>query len=411
MRFAASGFAVILSTATVILPDHPSSATSGARRPASSSAGPTAAASTGSGRKQRPPPCRPLPHQSLRQRLRSILSTPEPALTNGATPSHTSICTFPKGRPAFASASSSRTCSSKARSITSSSTATSPPSSATSTTRRTSPTKCRLRFPRLPGRRHNSTQEFERTRGGLLLFELPRDYNNRYFWLLQDDRLTFGDLTRADNRKNNIYTKIGYQYGTQFDERMNAIVGESRGRISPSSPRSARSARRNSASPPPSPNRRKYRPAITSTPRSKPKRFAASTSPPPRSSSPALHGGLFLTRTRSTADPLGRRRPRHLRRCHRPDRALQHPPLRDVRPRRTRRDERRHANNAGRARTRSTRPTNTSSPSSGTETSVPGCCTGTHVWHRLPRCRNGGLRLSRTVQSQTSSSMQVSGRR
>jgi hypothetical protein len=79
----------------------------------------------------------------------------------------------------------------------------------------------------------DSTQEFERTRGGLLLFEFPRDYNNRYFWLLQDDRLTFGDLQRVDNRKNNVYTKIGYQYGTQFDERMNAIVGESRGRITP----------------------------------------------------------------------------------------------------------------------------------------------------------------------------------
>jgi hypothetical protein len=78
-----------------------------------------------------------------------------------------------------------------------------------------------------------STKEFERVRGGLLLFELPRDYNNRYFWLLQDDRLTFGQVSDVDNRKNNIYTKIGYQYGTQFDERMNGIVGESRGRIVP----------------------------------------------------------------------------------------------------------------------------------------------------------------------------------
>jgi hypothetical protein len=74
--------------------------------------------------------------------------------------------------------------------------------------------------------------EFERVRGGLLLVELPRDYNNRYFALLQDDRLTFGSED-VDNRKNNIYTKLGYQYGTQFDERMNAIVGESRGRIVP----------------------------------------------------------------------------------------------------------------------------------------------------------------------------------
>jgi hypothetical protein len=78
-----------------------------------------------------------------------------------------------------------------------------------------------------------STKEFERVRGGLLLTEFPRDYNRRYFWLLQNDRLTFGETSNVDNRKNNVYTKIGFQYGTQFDERMNAIVGESRGRITP----------------------------------------------------------------------------------------------------------------------------------------------------------------------------------
>ena len=77
------------------------------------------------------------------------------------------------------------------------------------------------------------TSEFTRVRGGLLLFGFPRDYNKRYFWLLQDDRLTFGNSTNVDNKKNNIYTKVGYQFGTQFDERMNAIVGESRGRITP----------------------------------------------------------------------------------------------------------------------------------------------------------------------------------
>ena len=79
----------------------------------------------------------------------------------------------------------------------------------------------------------SSKQEFQRVRGGLLLTEFPRDYNHRYFWLLQDDRLTFGDVTDVDNRKNNIYTKLGWQYGTEFDERLNAIVGESRGRIIP----------------------------------------------------------------------------------------------------------------------------------------------------------------------------------
>lgn len=79
----------------------------------------------------------------------------------------------------------------------------------------------------------SSTKEFERVRGGLFLTEFPRDYNHRYFWLVQDDRLTFGDVLDPDNKKNNIYTKLGFQYGTQFDERMNAIVGESRGRITP----------------------------------------------------------------------------------------------------------------------------------------------------------------------------------
>jgi len=76
-------------------------------------------------------------------------------------------------------------------------------------------------------------QPFERVRGGLLLFEFPRNYNNRYYWLLQDDRLTFGSINNVDDRKNNVYTKVSYQYGTEFDERMNAIVGESRGRITP----------------------------------------------------------------------------------------------------------------------------------------------------------------------------------
>lgn len=78
-----------------------------------------------------------------------------------------------------------------------------------------------------------STQEFQRVRGGLLLAEYPRNYNNRFYWLTEDDRLTFGNLTTVDNRKNNIYTKFGYQYGTRFDEALDAIVGETRGRIIP----------------------------------------------------------------------------------------------------------------------------------------------------------------------------------
>lgn len=81
------------------------------------------------------------------------------------------------------------------------------------------------------GRKTNA--DFERVRGGLVLLELPRDYNHRYFGVLEDDRLTFGDITRVDNRKNNIFAKFGYQYGTEFDEQLNSIVGEQRGGIVP----------------------------------------------------------------------------------------------------------------------------------------------------------------------------------
>ena len=79
----------------------------------------------------------------------------------------------------------------------------------------------------------DSTTEFERTRGALLLVGVPRDYDRRYFWLLQGDNLSFGDLQNVDNKKKNFYTKLAYQFGTQFDERMNSIAGETRGRITP----------------------------------------------------------------------------------------------------------------------------------------------------------------------------------
>jgi hypothetical protein len=88
-----------------------------------------------------------------------------------------------------------------------------------------------IEFPDLASGGDND--EYERVRGGLLLVGVPKDYDNRYFFLLQNDQLTFGDLNRPDNQTSNIYTKIGYQYGTQFDERMNSIVGEQRGRITP----------------------------------------------------------------------------------------------------------------------------------------------------------------------------------
>ncbi|HYM60251.1 MAG TPA: hypothetical protein VEZ11_05095, partial [Thermoanaerobaculia bacterium] len=87
-----------------------------------------------------------------------------------------------------------------------------------------------IEFPNLGS---SSSVQFQRVRGGLVLFELPRDFSRRYYFLLQDDHYTFGDLTQVDNKKSNIYTKAGYQFGSQFDERLNGIVGESRGRITP----------------------------------------------------------------------------------------------------------------------------------------------------------------------------------
>jgi hypothetical protein len=87
-----------------------------------------------------------------------------------------------------------------------------------------------IEFPDLAS---NDSNEYERVRGGLLLVGVPKDYDKRYFFLVQNDQLTFGDLNRPDNQTSNIYAKVGYQYGTQFDERMNAIVGEQRGRITP----------------------------------------------------------------------------------------------------------------------------------------------------------------------------------
>jgi hypothetical protein len=75
--------------------------------------------------------------------------------------------------------------------------------------------------------------DFDRTRGGLLLFEYPAEYNRRYLALLQADSLSFGDVTHVDHDQDNFYLKLGYQLGTPFDERLNGIVGESRGRITP----------------------------------------------------------------------------------------------------------------------------------------------------------------------------------
>lgn len=79
----------------------------------------------------------------------------------------------------------------------------------------------------------SGNDDFDRTRGALLLFEVPVEYNRRYLALLQADALSFGDVTNVDHDHDNFYVKLGYQIGTPFDERLNGIVGETRGRITP----------------------------------------------------------------------------------------------------------------------------------------------------------------------------------
>lgn len=76
------------------------------------------------------------------------------------------------------------------------------------------------------------SNDFTRTRGALYLARLPLDFYNRVYALAEFDRLTFSNpQLQPDANKTNVYVKGAYQYGTPFDERSNAIVGESRDRV------------------------------------------------------------------------------------------------------------------------------------------------------------------------------------
>jgi hypothetical protein len=75
------------------------------------------------------------------------------------------------------------------------------------------------------------SNDFARTRGGLLLYRLPVDFYNRFTFLGEFDRLTFSDLTLIDNNQTNTYMKVGYQHGTPSDNLSNAVVGEARDRV------------------------------------------------------------------------------------------------------------------------------------------------------------------------------------
>ncbi len=76
------------------------------------------------------------------------------------------------------------------------------------------------------------SNQFDRTRGILVLTEWPRTYNRRMFALTELDRITSNkEAFVFDNGKTNTFLRLGYQIGTPNDERSNAIVGESRARV------------------------------------------------------------------------------------------------------------------------------------------------------------------------------------
>jgi len=76
------------------------------------------------------------------------------------------------------------------------------------------------------------SNDFDRTRGVLLLTEWPLTYHQRTFLLSEMDRISSNkrDLV-FDTGKTNLFFRLGYQIGTPNDERSNAIVGENRARV------------------------------------------------------------------------------------------------------------------------------------------------------------------------------------
>lgn len=73
--------------------------------------------------------------------------------------------------------------------------------------------------------------DFQRTRGVLLLTEWPFSYHHRAFLLTELDRISSNkEEFFFNNNRTNTFVRVGYQLGTPDDERSNAIVGENRAR-------------------------------------------------------------------------------------------------------------------------------------------------------------------------------------
>lgn len=73
------------------------------------------------------------------------------------------------------------------------------------------------------------SDEFERVRGFLFLTEWPQDYHHRAVFLVEIDRIISNkEVLQFDTNKTNTFVRAGYQIGTPYDPRSNAILGERR---------------------------------------------------------------------------------------------------------------------------------------------------------------------------------------
>jgi len=78
------------------------------------------------------------------------------------------------------------------------------------------------------------TNDFDRVRGSLLLFQFPYNYNHRAFLLTELDRISSNKAETIDRLervgKTNTFIRVGYQLGTPDEGRSSAIAGETRAR-------------------------------------------------------------------------------------------------------------------------------------------------------------------------------------
>ncbi|HYU34888.1 MAG TPA: hypothetical protein VEW48_22280 [Thermoanaerobaculia bacterium] len=77
------------------------------------------------------------------------------------------------------------------------------------------------------------SNDFDRVRGSLFLFQWPLSYQRRTFLLTELDRIStnkpdFAEILRRG--ETNTFVRVGYQIGTPEDARSNSIVGETRAR-------------------------------------------------------------------------------------------------------------------------------------------------------------------------------------